>query len=249
MRYFIHLAYKGTNYSGWQRQRGGLITIQQTLEDALSKMLNCKALVHGCGRTDAGVHASQYYCHLDIPKPMDFDPVYRLNKMLPADISVFEFIHVGPCVNAQIDALNRSYIYKFHLIKNPFLSEFSFWYDKDDLDIDKMKEAAALIVQQSDFQSMCKSPDQYSSNTICKMEELKVEKIGVHEYQITITANRFLQAMVRIIVARMFDIGAGKMNLKELEYCFQSGDRPKYLNMAYPLGLSLAQVRYPFIKA
>ena len=93
MRYFIHLSYKGTNYSGWQRQRNGLVTIQQTLEDALSKMLNNKTLIHGCGRTDAGVHASQYYCHVDIKQTLDFDPVYRLNKMLPDDISIFEFIH------------------------------------------------------------------------------------------------------------------------------------------------------------
>lgn len=87
MRYFSELSYKGTSYHGWQRQPNG-VSVQETIENALTTILGETIGVVGCGRTDAGVHASQYFLHFDFEKPFPKSFIDRLNKFLPKDISI-----------------------------------------------------------------------------------------------------------------------------------------------------------------
>ena len=92
MRYFLHIAYSGTNYRGWQMQKGGVLSVQEVIEKNLSQVFKKPVYVVGCGRTDAQVHASQYFLHFQLEDSWDFDLLFRLNKMLPSDISVFDII-------------------------------------------------------------------------------------------------------------------------------------------------------------
>ena len=114
MKYFLQLAYNGGNYHGWQRQ-AHVPSIQATIEDDLRKLFHPDLTIHGCGRTDAGVHAKQYFAHFVVPEAIDFDLVFKLNRMLPDDIVIHDLIPVHPKANAQLDALSRTYEYHIHL--------------------------------------------------------------------------------------------------------------------------------------
>ena len=246
MRYFLHLSYKGTNFHGWQRQTNA-ISVQQTLEDTLSKMLGTRIICHGCGRTDAGVHASQYFCNIDITKEWDFDFIFRINKMLPPSIVVYDIIPVEEKANAQYDAIRRTYTYFFHFEKNAFLHESSSFYLLENLNFEKIKKAVTLFNQHQDYRAFCISPDFYKT-TIC---EVKDAQIFVNEektkMRFEISSNRFLRGMVRILSAQLLEIGKGKMTLDKLEHHLVSGEKPQFHNIAYPQGLYLSKIEYPFL--
>ena len=118
MRYFLELSYNGKNYAGWQRQNNA-VSVQEVLEDNLSKILNNKIEIVGCGRTDAGVHAKQYFAHVDIEKALPENFLYRINNMLPEDIAIQKIFNVKPDFHARFDAINRTYNYFIHFEKNP----------------------------------------------------------------------------------------------------------------------------------
>ncbi|MEO1263527.1 MAG: tRNA pseudouridine synthase A [Bacteroidota bacterium] len=246
MKFFIHLAYKGTRYHGWQRQPQHP-SIQEILEAALQKMTGKKINCIGCGRTDAGVHASQFFCHIKIDQPFDFDPVFRLNKMLPNDISVFGFIPADRTAHAQHDAISRTYTYRIHTVKNAFKSELSAFYPKENLNTDKMQKAIALLPNYRDYRSMCKQPDLYKS-TICNISKSTI-MVSPHENELTfeITADRFLRGMVRILTGNILEIGYGRMSLSDFEACLISGKTAKHFKAAYPQGLYLSRIIYPYL--
>ena len=128
LRYFFHCAYKGGSYHGWQRQPD-VLGVQQVLEETLSKVLKRRIICLGCGRTDAGVHASQYFFHIDVTESLPADLVFILNKMLPDDISIFDIIAVPSTHHAQFGATARTYDYLIHQTKDPFLQEISAQYE------------------------------------------------------------------------------------------------------------------------
>jgi len=158
LRYFFHIAYHGTNYSGWQKHPG-VLNVQEVLENALSQILKIPVAINGCGRTDAQVHASQFFFHADIEKEWDFDLFFRLNKILPDDIAVFDIIPMQGLPHARFDAVQRAYDYYVHTYKDPFLSKFSSFYAERDLHLDKMNAAIALLPQYNDYRGFCKMPD------------------------------------------------------------------------------------------
>ena len=245
MRFFLHLAYNGYKYHGWQRQ-AKVRSVQEIIEEKLSRIFKKKILVHGCGRTDAKVHASQYFAHINISSYPDFDLCFRLNKILPKDIVIYDLIPVEPKQNAQRDAIKRTYNYFLHAKNNPFIADFSVLYDMKNMDFSKLHKAADIISQQKDFKAFCISPDSYDS-TICKVfhAHWKIESDGSLEF--SICANRFLRGMIRILVARMLNIAEAKMTLQEFESCFHTGEKPKLLRSAHPQGLFLAKVEYPYL--
>ena len=247
MKYFLHLAYKGTHYQGWQRQINGL-GIQQVLEDALSRMFKQKVLLHACGRTDAGVHASQFFCHTIIEKAWDFDAVFRINKMLPDDIRVYEFIPVAPTANAQLDVIARTYDYYIHTTDNPFLAELSTLYLMKNPALEAMQAAANLLIQYGDFRSFCKQPDLYP-NTLCEVSfaALTIDVSQTH-LRFRITANRFLRAMIRMIVGNLIKVGRKEMALEEFEAQLEIPQLTTHPVFAYPQGLYLAKVVYPYLE-
>jgi tRNA pseudouridine38-40 synthase len=144
LRYFIELSYNGKRYHGWQKQPNA-ISVQEVVEDALSKLVFTKIDIVGAGRTDAGVHAKQLFAHFDFDEPFDSEHLmFKLNSFLPKDISVKNIFKVKTDAHARFDALSRTYLYKISLEKDVFNSE-GVYYLRHSLDIDKMNEAASFI--------------------------------------------------------------------------------------------------------
>ena len=248
MRYFIHLAYDGTNYQGWQRQKNTRKTVQEVIEQILCKFFKEYVTIYGCGRTDAGVHASQYVLHINLDTAPGFDLKFRLNKNLPPGISVFEIIEVNESQHARYHAVARTYDYFIHLEKDPVLYRYSSFYENMELDFDLMKKAAALILKTKDFRPLCKQPDLYK-NTLCHVTRslIFVDK-GQKRLRFSITANRFLRGMVRYCVFFLLEVGRGKISLSEFE---QILNQEKVLFMkkpAFPNGLFLSKIEYPFLE-
>ena len=270
-RYFIHLAYNGTNYCGWQTQPE-LPTVQQTLESALSTLLRQKIAVVGCGRTDTGVHASDFYAHLDAEDAVDCGQlVFKLNNLLPPDIAIFDIFPVADNAHARFDATARTYQYHVSDRRLPFRQgQYCRIYFKPD--IDKMNEAARVLMEYEDFTSFAKLHTQVKTN-IChlteaqwsfvpvKNYELKVkseadadeklrtqnsELITEYEWVFTIRSNRFLRNMVRSVTGTLLDVGRGKLSIDGLREIVERKDRCAAGVSMPACGLFLTKVEYPW---
>lgn len=221
--------------------------MQEILETALGKLLKQPVTINGCGRTDAQVHASQFFFHTDIDRELDDEFFFRLNKILPDDIAVFEIIPMQGLPHARFDAVQRSYDYFIHTYKDPFLTNFSSLYLHPKLDLDKMRSAVALLPRHNDYRAFCKMPDK-NNHTICNVSSaaLFINNNG-DKIRFQISANRFLSKMVRIIIGRLLDVGEGKMSVDEFEHHLISKETPKVIIPAYPQGLYLSKVTYPYL--
>lgn len=213
MRYFIELRYDGEAYCGWQRQPD-MPTVQQTIEEALTKLLRTTTEIVGAGRTDTGVNASYYVAHFDSGVEFDIEQVcYKLNMMLPKDIAIFSITKVADDAHARFGAIEREYTYFISSVKNPF-RRYSAWLYYVPLDVEKMNQAAAKLLTYSDFTSFAKLNSNNKTN-ICRIMEAKwsVEADGVLVF--TIRADRFLRNMVRSIVGTLVDVGRGRYTIEE----------------------------------
>ena len=248
MRYFIHLGFDGSSYSGWQRQKNTRNTVQEVVEQTLSRLFKKKVSAYGCGRTDAGVHASQYVIQIDLIEVPTFDLKFRMNKNLPDSIAVFEIIAVNENQHCRHDAEARTYDYFMHWNKNPVLFHYSSLYEDLTLDFGLMRKAAALILETRDFKQLCKQPDSYD-NTLCQISNCELfvnEEEG--RLRFTITSNRFLRGMVRICIFFLLEVGSGEMTLKEFKDILNQEKDLKEKWPAHPNGLFLSKVEYPFLK-
>ncbi len=247
MRYFINLGYDGSQYSGWQRQKNTQDTIQEIIEDKLSQIFKTPTTVYGCGRTDAGVHASQYVMQVNLEQAPDFDFKFRLNKNLPDDIAVFEIFKVEDDQNCRYNAVARTYDYFIHWKKDPVLMRYSSFYQDLSLDYDIMEAATQLILKTRDFRAICKQPDLYD-NTTCKITNCELfinEEQG--RLRFTITSNRFLRGMIRILIFFLLKLGTGKLSLQEFKDILNQKVEFKDKQPALPNGLFLSKVEYPFL--
>jgi len=248
MRYFIHLGFDGSNYSGWQRQKDTPSTVQEVIERTLSKLFKKEISTYGCGRTDAGVHASQYVIQINLNEAPAFDLIFRLNKSLPESIAIFDVVKVEENQHVRHDAVARTYDYFLHWNKDPGLTRYSSFYDDLKLDFDLMKKAAALILETNDFKALCKQPDSYT-HTLCEISNCE---IFVNEEQgrlrFTITGNRFLRGMVRICVFFLLEVGKGEMTLTEFKAILNQEKELKEKLPAHSNGLFLSKVEYPFLE-
>ncbi|WNW00775.1 tRNA pseudouridine synthase A [Tenacibaculum sp. HL-MS23] len=248
MRYFIHLGFDGTDYSGWQRQNSTQNTVQEALEQTLFKLFKKRISVYGCGRTDAGVHASQYVIDINLDEPPNFDLKFRLNKNLPNSIAVFEIFEVNEDQYARYGAVSRTYDYFIHWKKNPILFHNSSFYENLKLDFELMKKAAVLIRETKDFKALCKQPHLYD-NTLCEVSNCELfidEALG--RMRFTITGSRFLRGMVRICVYYLLEVGRCKMTVAEFTEILNLKKELKIKYSAHPNGLFLSKVEYPFLK-
>lgn len=244
MRIALVLSYNGSEYNGWQVQPNG-ITIQQKLEEVLTSLnQNKKVDVLGCGRTDTGVHAEQFLAHSDVPAKIakESELQYKLNVMLPKDIAVRSVVPVDEDFHARFDAIKRSYIYRIHTRKDPFLLHRS-WYISHPLNIDAMQEACKFLRGKKDFQCFSKSNTQVN-NYICEVTEafFKIDKDQLHFY---ISANRFLRNMVRAIVGTLIEVGERKRNPEDVDEIIASMNRSNAGKSAPAEGLYLSEVVYP----
>jgi tRNA pseudouridine38-40 synthase len=248
MRYFIHLGYDGSNYRGWQRQKNSPKTVQEVIEQTLFKLFKKKITVYGCGRTDAGVHASQYAIHINLEEAPTFDFKFRLNINLPSDIAVFDIIEVNQDQHCRYDAMERTYDYFIHWKKDPVLFQHSAFYEHLTLNFNLMRKAAELILNTKDFKPLCKQPDLHN-HTLCEISKSELfvnEELG--RLRFTITGNRFLRGMVRYCVFFLLEVGSGKMTLAEFEQILKQEKIFIDKRPAYPNGLFLSKVEYPFLK-
>lgn len=246
MRYFFHIGFNGFNYRGWQKLPN-IVSVQGIIESSLGQILKTPVNIVGCGRTDAQVHAIQFLFHMDIEQQWDFDLLFRLNKTLPHDIAVFDIIPVKEMSHARFDAIQRSYDYFIHTYKDPFLHNFSSLYQDQKLNLDKMKEAVSILPKYKDFRCFCKSPDKYE-HTVCNVTSasLFTDENG-ERIRFTISSNRFLSGMIRIIIGKLLDIGTGILGVNEFEHFLITRETPKDIVPADPWGLYLSKVTYPYL--
>jgi tRNA pseudouridine38-40 synthase len=242
-RYFLQLAYNGTKYHGWQIQPNA-ISVQEYFEKGLALLTGQKIAVTGAGRTDTGVHASFYVAHFDLNEKIE-DPAqitFKLNSILPDDISVIQLFQVGDDDHARFSALSRTYCYFISLQKDPFNKEFTARYHYP-LDLDKLNEAAALLFNYDDFTSFSKLHTDVKTN-LCKI--IKAEWKRVDDFLIfEIRADRFLRNMVRAIVGTLVDVGRGKISITDFISIIEAKDRSKAGASAEACGLFLTDIEYP----
>ncbi|MCF8462105.1 MAG: tRNA pseudouridine synthase A [Flavobacteriales bacterium] len=248
MRYFIHLGFDGTSYSGWQRQKDTRNTVQEVVERTLSQLFKKKVSAYGCGRTDMGVHASQYVIQINLDEAPTFDLQFRLNKNLPDDMAVFEVIEVSQDQHCRYDAVARTYDYFIHWRKDPVLMRHSAFYDGANLDFGLMKEAVALIRETKDFRALCKQPELYT-NTLCRISKCE---LFVNQEQgrmrFTITSDRFLRGMIRICIYFLLEVGSGRISLDEFAEILNQRKLSKEKFPSHPNGLFLTKVEYPYLE-
>ncbi len=243
-RYFLKLAYNGANYNGWQIQNNAP-SVQQTINEALSTILQRHINVVGCGRTDAGVHAKEFYAHFDIDKDISRERgeiVRRLNHFLPKDIGIFNLIPVTKDAHARFDAVSRSYRYIITTKKDPFMNDFSYFVHHN-LSLKRMNEAANILFNHTDFTSFSKLHTQVKTNN-CKILNAGWKEKG-NLLVFEITADRFLRNMVRAIVGTLLDVGRGKISAEDFNAIIESKNRSNAGFSVPAKGLFLMKVQYP----
>ena len=244
MRYAIHLAYNGTNYCGWQTQPE-LPTVQFTLESALSTLLRTPIAIVGCGRTDTGVHASDFYAHFDLDGPLVDNLVFKLNSYLPPDIAIFDIFPVADNFHARFSALSRTYKYYAANARLPF-SQGLYCRIYFNPDLDAMNEAAKVLMQYDDFTSFAKLHTDNKTN-ICHLTEAQWSREG-EMLVFTITSNRFLRNMVRSVTGTLLDVGRGKLTIDGLRAIVEQKNRCAAGVSMPAQGLFLTNVAYEWSK-
>ncbi len=243
-RFFLQLAFDGTNYHGWQRQPKGN-TVQETLQRQLSFLLKQQITLTGCGRTDTGVHAKDFYAHFDIDTLNPFTNkslVEALNHTLPSDIVIFNIFPVKNDAHARFSATWRTYRYYISTRKDPFNRPYR-WFRFHAADVDRMNQAASLLINVQDFTSFAKLHSNQTNN-LCKVTEAFWIK-NQHEIIFTITANRFLRNMVRAIVGTLWDVGRGRFTIEDVQRLIEMKNRSQAGASVPASGLFLEKVEYP----
>lgn len=243
MRYFLRLSYKGTAFHGWQRQKNAP-SLQSTIEGALGTLLRHELEITGCGRTDTGVHARNFYAHLDIDRALDESLLYPLNALLPDDIAVHQIIPVSEEVHARYSATRRTYKYFIHFHKDPFLTDTSYWLKTNLLpDIKAMNDYCMALPSFKDFSSFEKVGSN-NEHSLCDLYSAHWEHAD-QQLIFTITANRFLRNMVRAVVGSCLMVGTGRIKADALINQVALRQRIQLLMTAPAHGLHLWDIHYP----
>lgn len=242
-RYFIHLSYKGTDYCGWQKQPNG-ITVQEEIEKALTLVLGNQTDIMGCGRTDSGVHAHEFFAHFETettiePKELTF----RLNSILNSAIAIEKVFQVNQNAHTRFDATSRCYRYYINYLKDPFHTDTSWYLYNTSLDIGKMNEAAHLLLKVEDFSSFEKIGSD-NKTSICNVTfaEWFLTKNGLY---FEIRADRFLRNMVRAIVGTLIEVGKGNISIEDFKNIIKSKNRGNAGSSVPAKGLFLWEITYP----
>ncbi|WP_152286328.1 tRNA pseudouridine(38-40) synthase TruA [Flavicella marina] len=243
MRYFVELSYFGKNYHGWQIQPNA-ISVQEKVNDAFTTILRKPTIVMAAGRTDTGVHASQMFVHVDTDVAIDNNTyLYKLNALLPDDIAIHSIFKVKADAHARFNAVSRSYEYSIYLGRNPFLLDTSWQFFKQQLDVEKMNQAAKVLLEYTNFKCFSRSKtDVKTYNCTITNAEWILEGKKLTFY---ISADRFLRNMVRAIVGTLVEVGIGKSSIEDLKNIIKSQDRSNAGTSAPARGLSLTAVKYP----
>lgn len=242
-RVLLTIAYDGTDYHGWQVQPNG-ITVQEVLQKGLCELLGTKTGATGCSRTDSGVHAKQFCCHVDCDDNIPEDAFIRgLSAKLPSDIAVIDCKTVASDFHARYNALGKTYVYNIlnSKIKDPFLERY-YWRIERELDIDKMNEFCGKIVGKHDFYAFSSS-GRTVVDTVRTVNECFVTKRD-NKVKLQITADGFLYNMVRIIVGTAVAVSDGKIDPNYTEKILAEKKRENAGITAPAKGLFLEKVIY-----
>ena len=242
-RIMLTVAYNGTNYHGWQIQNNG-ITVQETLQNAIEKVLGKSISIHGCSRTDAGVHAKMFCCHLDCDDNIPFDAFLRgVNSVLPPDIAILNCEDVAEDFHARFNAKGKTYVYNIlnSNKKDPFLMPFV-WQIERPLDIQKMNEFCKTLIGTHDFYGFSSS-GRTVENTVRTVSECSVTKEN-DIVKLKITGDGFLYNMVRIITGTAVDVSDGRLDVNCALSVFETKSREMAGVTAPPQGLFLEKVYY-----
>lgn len=241
MRFFMQLAYNGSPFFGWQIQPNHT-TVQGVIENAMQLLLHEKVAVTGCGRTDTGVHARQFFAHFETEQAIDITQLTeKLNSFLPKEIVIEKIFAVQHDLHARFSATSRTYKYYVATHKNAFNFPFSYRVFPK-LNIEKMNEAAHLLLETEDFTSFSKLHTQVNNN-LCHVNEAYWQTEN-EQLVFTITADRFLRNMVRAIVGTLLLVGKGKMSIDDFQQIINQKDRCKAGSSAPANALFLENVRY-----
>lgn len=238
------IAFDGSAFHGWQQQENA-VTVQGELKDAFYRLCGENANIIGCSRTDAGVHANEYYCNVRTQStiPCDKFPIALSSAKLPKEISVFECKEVDFDFNARFDCVKKEYIYLFEntQIHSPFLYKRALNYPYS-MDAELMDKAAKYFVGTYDFSAFCAADAQVKSK-VRTIYDAKVERDG-DIVKFTVCGNGFLYNMVRIMAGTLLYVNNGKIQYHSIPAIIESGDRKKAGITVAPDGLYLNKVFY-----
>lgn len=242
VRYFIHFAYDGTNYHGWQIQLDAN-SVQEELQKALSVLLRHDVEIVGAGRTDAGVHARQMVAHFEWDGQLDCQQTaYRLGRMLPRDIAIYRMEPVADDMHARFSAVRRTYHYYLHTERDPFCRQYSCELHYD-LDFERMNEAGYILCTYEDFGAFCKSHSDVKT-TLCRVSEAHWIQVDSTHWYFRISANRFLRNMVRAVVGTMIDVGRGRITLDDFRKIVDGKQRTQAGESMPAHALFLEEIEY-----
>lgn len=241
-RVLLKIAYDGTNYHGWQLQNNA-VTVAGVLEESLERLLGVKTSVTGCSRTDSGVHANEFFCHLDcednIPEKAF---LLGLNAILPDDIAVKGASVVSDDFHARFDAKSKTYTYKMYVgLTDPFLSRCALRLDNEP-DLDLMNDFCKRLIGTHDFIAFS-SAGRTVKTTVRTITECYVTKHD-NQFILKVSGNGFLYNMVRIIVGTALAVGYKNLAPSCADEALKTGDRTVLGNTASPCGLFLENVEY-----
>ena len=244
------LEYDGSSFFGFQRQPHHP-SIQQVIEEALSRLLNQKTKIHAAsGRTDTGVHAKGQAVNFKTARPLSVTQIQKgLNGILPKEIAVKEAAEVPSDFHARYSARSKIYEYRIwnHPVRSPLRRMFSV-HVSHKLNLRKMRQAALLLTGQHDFRSFCASDPSRKEKTREKPTVRTIFDFCIKKesslIRILIEADGFLYHMVRNIVGALLEIGSGRLSLEEFKCLVKARDRTKAPSRAPAHGLFLIAVKY-----
>lgn len=241
----MRLSYRGAAFCGWQIQPHDP-SVQESIEKAMATLLREPVGVTGAGRTDTGVNAHLMVAHFDVAKPIADVPLFirSLNGILPRDIAIHDIVAVHDTAHARFDATSRTYKYFVHEHKSPFLYPLS-WRCRPGLDFGLMNEAAARLLDYTDFTSFSKLHTDVKTNN-CRVTHARWERVG-EQWVFTITADRFLRNMVRAIVGTLVDVGTHKITVEQFCEIIEKKDRCSAGTSMPGHALFLWDITYPYL--
>lgn len=242
MRYLATVSYDGTNYVGWQIQPNGL-SIEEVIENVLSKMLNTPTKIYGSGRTDAGVHALGQTFHFDSKEINDLGKfIYSMNRLLPDDIKISQIKNVKDDFHARFNAVSKIYVYKINTGKFDVFEKEHIYQFLQKLNVSQMIEASKLFIGEHNFMNFT-SKEEDESNFIRNIYSIDInEDNGIVTF--TLSGNGFMRYMVRMIVGTLVQVGLGKLTVNDVELLISSKERKQTQYKIEACGLYLEKVNY-----
>ena len=243
-RFKLTLAYDGTRYSGWQRQGNTGNTIQARLEALLSRTLDAPVEVHGCGRTDAGVHARMQVCHFDAPSGTDESSLLAaLRQYLPEDISALELEETDPRFHARLSCRQKTYVYQINtgVARDVFTRRYEL-HLPERLDERAMEAAALVLTGTHDYRAFTNN-QRTKKSTVRTVSSIRLTR-EADRLRLWFTGDGFLYNMVRILTGTLLEIGAGRMRAEQMPEILGSLDRRRAGPLAPAHGLTLWEVQY-----